>query len=208
LGIERDDRQDIGDQGSYLEVVRIADPAGSERREIDVDLPAGADPLLQPARRCRHVAFLSTGAPAAHGIGVVPALGVVALAETQRLHQAPIEAVQRTGRRADARRQIAASWFEQVELKPLPSDVVFHSVQALRRLQEQRREPMPGTLAEAMDPDRRAASGKAEAPVLLAGLLSSDGRGLRRLDPAIAAEPHEMPYEEPAIVAPYCPDVS
>jgi predicted AAA+ superfamily ATPase len=151
------------DQGRYLEAVRIASAADYERHEIEVDLPAGADPLLQPARRCRHVAFLSAGAPEADGIGIVPALGVVALARTQQLHDAVAQAItqehRRTGRQADVRRQVAASWFEQVELKPQPLDLVFHSAQALRRLQEQRSEPLLETVADAMNPGARAATG-------------------------------------------------
>lgn len=154
------------DPGHYLEAVRIASSPGLERREIEVDLPAGTDPLLQPARRCRHVAFLSTGAPDAGGIGVVPALGVVALAETQCLPEAVAEAVvlehRRTGRLADVRRQVAASWFEQIELKAQPLDLVFHSAQALRRLQEQRSEPLLDRVAEAMHPGPRGATGLAE----------------------------------------------
>lgn len=160
------------DQGQYLDAVRLAHPSGYERREIDVDLPAGADPLLQPARRCRHVAFLSTGAPEEGGIGIVPALGVVAMAETQRLHEVVVEAVtlehRRTGRLADVRRQIAAGWFEQVELKPQLLDLVFHSAQALRRLQQQRGEPLLDTVADAMNPGRRAATGLAEVLATLA----------------------------------------
>jgi hypothetical protein len=154
------------DQGRYLDAVRIAGPASYERREIEVELPAGTDPLLQPARRCRHVAFLSTGTPDEGGIGIVPALGVVALAETQRLHQAVTEAVvlehRRTGRQADVRRQVAAAWFEQVELKPLPLDLVFHTAQALRRLQDRHSEPLLETVAEAMNPGPRGATGLAE----------------------------------------------
>lgn len=160
------------DKGQYLDAVRLAHPTGHERREIEVDLPAGTDPLLQPARRCRHVAFLSTGAPEEGGIGIVPALGVVALAETQRLHEAVVEAVtlehRRTGRQADVRRQVAAGWFEQVELKPLPLDLVFHSAQALRRLQQQRGEPLLDTVADAMNPGPRVATGLAEVLATLA----------------------------------------
>jgi hypothetical protein len=155
------------DKGRYLEALRLATPGPLERREIDVDLPAGTDPLLQPARRCRHIAFLTAGELDAAGLAIVPALGVVALAETRVLPEAIAEAIvqehRRTGRLADVRRQVAASWHEQhVELKLLPLDIVFHGAQELRRLQEERSEPLLETVAEPMNPGPRGATGLGE----------------------------------------------
>ena len=151
------------DKGRYLEAVRLATPGPLERREIDVDLPAGPDPLLQPARRLRHVAFLTTGEPDAAGVAIVPALGVVALAATRALPAALAEAVvqehRRTGRVADVRRQVSAGWHEQVALKQLPLDIMFHGAEALRRLQEERSEPLLETVAEPMNPGPRGATG-------------------------------------------------
>ena len=170
--MERAVQSQLIDRGLTLDAVRLAVPTALERREIHVDLPPGPDPLLQPARRCRHVAFLSTGAPDANGLAIVPALGVVALGETQRLPEAIVEAVaqehRRTGRQADVRRQVAANWFERVELAERPLALVFHDAEALRRLQEQRGEPLLAAVADAMDPPRRAASGLADALATLA----------------------------------------
>lgn len=155
------------DQGRYLEAVHLATPGPLERREIDVDLPAGPDPLLQAARRFRHVAFLTTGEPEAAGVAIIPALGVVALAATRELPAAIAEAVvqehRRSGRLSDVRRQVEATWHEQqIELKLLPLEVVFHGAEALRRLQEERSEPLLETVAEPMNPGPRGATGLAE----------------------------------------------
>ncbi len=149
------------DQGRYLDAVQIADPPALEQHEIEVDHPEGADPLLQPARRCRYVAFLATAGEGARSLGCVPALGVVALAEPERLREALAEAIvlehRRTGRHSDVRRQVAASWFEQVELHQLPLDLHFHRAEELRRLKEQRSQPLLALVAEEMHVGMRAA---------------------------------------------------
>ena len=154
------------DQGRYLDATRIADPQALERHEIDIELPAGKDPLLQPARRVRHVAFFSSDAAGDLCLGCVPALGVVAMAEAAKLHDAVVEAVQlehrRRGRLSDVRSQVAASWFEQVELKQQPLELLFHSAEALRRLQEQRAEPLLDAVADEMHVGSRAATGLVE----------------------------------------------
>jgi DNA polymerase III delta prime subunit len=154
------------DKGRYLEAVQINDPQAFERHEIEVDIPGGRDPLLQPARRCRHIAFLSTGPANTPCIGYVPALGIVTLAEAERLRDAVIEAVvlehRRSGRQADVRRQVAAQWFEQVELAQLPLDLVFHSAEALRRLKNERAEPLLPAVANEMSTGTRTAIGLAE----------------------------------------------
>lgn len=154
------------DKGRYLEAVQINDPPAFERHEIDVDLPGGSNPLLQPAHRCRHVAFLSSGPANTPCIGYVPALGIVTLAEPERLREAVIEAIalenRRAGRQADVRRQVAAQWFEQVELMQLPLDLVFHSAETLRRLKNERAEPLLPAVANEMSTGTRPAVGLAE----------------------------------------------
>ncbi len=154
------------DQGRYLDAVQIADAPVFERHEIEVEIPAGIEPLLHPARRTRHVAFLSAGGDSNRSLAFVPALGVVALADEARLRDAVAEAIvlehRRMGRLSDVRLQVAASWFEQIELKQLPLDVVFHNAEALRRLQEQRVEPLLQLVAEEMHTGSRAASGLVE----------------------------------------------
>ena len=155
------------DRGRYLDAVQIADPPVFVRQEIEVEHPAGADPLLQPARRSRHVAFLAAGVDGARSLGCVPALGVVALAEPEKLREAVAEAImlehRRMGRHSDVRRQVAAAWFEQVELKQLPLDLHFHSAEALRKLKDQRAEPLLALVAEEMRPPARAATGLDDA---------------------------------------------
>lgn len=142
------------DRGRYLEAVRLGSPASLQRCEIEVDLPAGKDAVLQPPRRCRHVAFMAEGEEGAPGMGCVPALGVVALAASERLREAVIEAValehRRTARAQDVRRQVAASWFETVELVRQPLEVVFHGAEALRRLSEKSAEPLLRQVADEM----------------------------------------------------------
>lgn len=160
------------DQGRYLDAIQLADPPEFERHEIEVDLPGGPDALLQPARRVRHVAFLASGRAGARSLACVPALGIVALAEAGLLREAVVEAIRlehrREGRQADVRRQVAAAWFEQVELKQLPLELVFHSAEALRRLQEQRSEPLLEAVADEMHVATRPAAGLADP---LAALL-------------------------------------
>ncbi|WP_374566542.1 AAA family ATPase [Ideonella sp.] len=159
------------DQGEYLEAVQAtAGGCELERHELQVDLPAGADPIAQPARRVTYVAFLSTGAEGARAIGCVPALGVVALADVAGLRDAVIQAIvlehRRMGRLADVRKQVAASWFEQVELKAETLALEFHGAEALRKLQ-QRSEPMLNGVAEEMRPGPRTAIGLEEPLAML-----------------------------------------
>lgn len=154
------------DQGEYLEAVQAtAGGCQLERHELEVDLPAGVDPVAQPARRVTYVAFLSAGAEGVRAIGCVPALGVVALADVAGLRDAVIQAIvlehRRMGRLADVRKQVAASWFEQVELKSETLALEFHGAEALRKLQ-QRSEPLLNAVAEEMRPDPRAALGLEE----------------------------------------------
>lgn len=169
------------DKGRYLEAVQISDPPAFERHEFDVDLPGGSDPLLHPPRRCRHVAFLSSGPANTPCIGYVPALGIVALAEAERLRDAVSEAIvlehRRTGRQTDVRRQVAAQWFEQVELTQLPLDVVFHSAEALRKLKDDRAKPLLPTVADKMSVGSRPAIGLAEP--LTALKRAAEGRFAR-----------------------------
>jgi MoxR-like ATPase len=158
-------------KGRYLEALQVTAPWPLERHEIEVDLPAGPDPLTQPARRVRHVAFLSPAGDLERCIGVVPAVGVVALAEPERLKEAVAEAVllehRRSGRQADVRKQVAAQWFEQVELHEVPLALEFHGAEALRQLQEQRAEPLLRQIGEEMDPGRRPAIGLDETVAAL-----------------------------------------
>lgn len=169
------------DKGRYLEAVQINDPGAFERHEIEVELPGGSDPLLQPARRCRHVAFLSSGPANTPCIGYVPALGIVTLAEPERLREAVAEAVvlehRRNGRQTDVRRQVAAQWFEQVELTQLPLEVVFHSAEALRRLKDERAEPLLPAVANEMRLGARKAVGLDEP--LQAVARAAEGRFAR-----------------------------
>ena len=150
------------DKGRYLDAVQFSAGAALERHELVVDLPAGADPTAQPARRVTHVAFLATQAEATPAIGCVPALGVVALAEAARLHDAVIEAIvleyRRNGRLADVRKQVEATWFEQVELKPAALTLEFHGAEALRQLR-QKSEPLLKGVAEEMQADARVVVG-------------------------------------------------
>ena len=156
------------DQGRYLEAMRIVAPCD----DIEVELPAGPDPLTQPARRVSHVAFLSAGADGDRAIGCVPALGVVALADTAGLQAAVAQAVvlehRRNGRHADVRKQVAAAWFDHIVLKPMPLDLAFHSAEALRQLQDQRAQPLLQEAACEMQPGRRPATGLDEAVATLA----------------------------------------
>jgi DNA polymerase III delta prime subunit len=180
------------DKGRYLEAVQVSDPPAFERHTLDVDLPGGSDAMLHPPRRSRHVAFLSSGPANTPCIGYVPALGVVALAEAERLREAVIEAIvlehRRTGRQTDVRRQVAAQWFEQIELSQLPLDLVFHSAEALRRLQDERAKPLLPTVADEMNTGalrtavglaapltalQRAAEGRFARSVLVVGAESS-----------------------------------
>lgn len=169
------------DKGRYLEAVQINDPPVFERHEIDIDIPGGSNPLLHPPRRVRHVAFLSSGPANTPCIGCVPALGIVTLAEPERLREAVIEAVvlehRRTGRQADVRRQVAAQWFEQVELTQLPLDVVFHSAETLRRLKNERAEPLLPAVANEMSASARTAVGLDEP--LKAMARAAEGRFAR-----------------------------
>lgn len=150
------------DQGEYLEAVQATAGSALERHELVVDLPAGTDTITQPARRVKHVAFLSTGADNARAIGCVPALGVVALAEVASLREAIAQAVvlehRRMGRLADVRKQVAASWFERVTLKPASIALEFHGAEALRKLQE-RSEPLLKGVADEMRPGAQATVG-------------------------------------------------
>ncbi|MCW7538707.1 AAA family ATPase [Aquabacterium sp. A7-Y] len=161
------------DEGRYLEAVQLADPPVFERREIEVEFPAGPDPLLQPARRSRHVAFLSTATAGTRCLACVPALGIVALAEAERLGEAVVEAIRlehrRNGRQAEVRRQVAAAWFEQIELKQLPLELIFHSAEGLRRLQELRAEPLLDVVSDEMHVAARPASGLADVLDTLVG---------------------------------------
>ena len=138
------------DEGRALEALQWLDAPPLERCEIVVDYPEGKDPLLQPALRCRHVAF-TTPADAPRGLAFVPALGVVAIAPPERLQAALVEAVRlesrRKGRRASARLQVAAQWFDQVEQSPQPLVLAFHSAEELRRLQAERTVPLLRSVA-------------------------------------------------------------
>jgi len=160
------------DQGRYLEAMRIVAPCELERHDIEVELPAGPDPLTQPARRVSHVAFLSAGADGDRAIGCVPALGVVALADTAGLQAAVAQAVvlehRRNGRHTDVRKQVAAAWFDHIVLKPMPLDLAFHSAEALRQLQDQRAQPLLQEAACEMQPGSRPATGLEEAVATLA----------------------------------------
>jgi hypothetical protein len=142
-------------QGRYLDAVQAAAPWSLERHEIEVDLPAGSDPLTQPARRVRHVAFLSPADQAVRCIGVV--------AEPERLMAAVTEAIvlehRRSGRQSSVRRQVSAQWFEQVELREESLELEFHSPEALRLLQEERAEPLLRQIGEEMNPGGRPATG-------------------------------------------------
>jgi len=150
------------DKGRYLDAVQFTATVALERHELVVDLPAGADPAVQPARQVTHVAFLATDTEATPAIGCVPALGVVALAEAGRLRDAVIEAIvleyRRNGRLADVRKQVSASWFEQVELKPTTLPLEFHGAEALRQLR-QKSEPLLKGVAEEMRAEARVTVG-------------------------------------------------
>lgn len=154
------------DKGRYLEAVQFTAGCALERQELAVDLPAGADPLAQPARRVTHVAFLAADAVGARAMGCVPALGVVALADASALRAAVTEAIvlehRRNGRLGDVRKQVAASWFEQVELKTETLSLEFHGAEALRQMR-QKSEPLLSALAEEMRCDGRAATGMEDA---------------------------------------------
>ena len=151
------------DDGRYLDAVRIVDPPAFERHDIEVDLPAGREALLQPAMRRRYVAFLSMDAGEQRGLGCVPALGIVAIAEPERLREAVIEAIQlehrRSARQSDTRRQVAAHWYEHIELVHQPLELLFHTAEELRRLQDQNAEPLLSAVAEMMFFPERAAVG-------------------------------------------------
>lgn len=158
------------DKGRYLDAVQFTAGAALERHELVVDLPAGADPVAQPAHRVTHVAFLATAAEAAPAIGCVPALGVVALADGARLRDAVAEAIvleyRRNGRLADVRKQVAATWFEQVQLQPATLPLEFHGAEALRQLR-QKSEPLLKSVAAEMRPDARVAIGLEESRTAL-----------------------------------------
>jgi predicted AAA+ superfamily ATPase len=153
------------DKGRYLDTVQFTASTALRRCELTVDLPAGADPVAQPARRVTHVGFMTVDAKGASAIGCVPALGVVALADVGRLQEAMVDAIvleyRRNGRLADVRKQVAASWFEHVELKPVTLSLEFHSAEALRQLR-QRSEPLLKGVAEETRPDTRVTIGLEE----------------------------------------------
>jgi len=158
------------DKGRYLDAVQLTASAALQRHDLVVDLPCGADPVAQPARRVTHVAFLATGTDAATAIGCVPALGVVALADGERLRDAVVEAIvleyRRNGRLADVRKQVAASWFEQVELKPMTLALEFHGAEALRQLRD-KSEPLLQGVADEMRPETRVTVGLEEPRTML-----------------------------------------
>ena len=158
------------DKGRYLDAVQFTAGTALERCELVVDLPAGADPVGQPARRVTHVAFIAADVEGAPAIGCVPALGVVALADAARLREAVVEAIvleyRRNGRLADVRKQVAASWFEHVELKPVTLSLEFHGAEALRQLR-QRSEPLLKGVAEETRPDARVTVGLEEPLAML-----------------------------------------
>ncbi|MES2889806.1 MAG: AAA family ATPase [Pseudomonadota bacterium] len=141
------------DQGFALEALQWLDAPALERRDVVVEFPEGKQPLLQPAWRCRHAVFM-TADDAPRGLAFVPALGVVAIAPPERLLEAVIEAVRletrRRGRRAQARLQVAAQWFEQVEASPQSLELVFHSAEELRRLQAEQAVPLLRSVAHEM----------------------------------------------------------
>ncbi len=75
------------------------------------------------------------------------------------------------------RRQVAAQWFEQVELAQLPLDLVFHSAEALRKLKDDRAKPLLPTVADEMSIGSRTAVGLAEP--LTALKRAAEGRFAR-----------------------------
>jgi predicted AAA+ superfamily ATPase len=201
------------DKGRYLDAVQFTAGSALERCELVVDLPAGVDPVGQPARRVTHVAFIAADVQGAPAIGCVPALGVVALADAARLREALVEAIvleyRRNGRLADVRKQVAASWFEHVELKQVTLSLEFHGAETLRQLR-QRSEPLLKGVAEEARPDarvtigleeplallRRAAEGAFARSVLVVGAEGSGKTALIRHYVGDRAQRHESaPWE-------------
>ncbi len=168
------------DEGDYLDALRITQQPDFQRSEIEVDFPAGRDPVLQPALRQRYTAFLARG-EGERGLGYVPALGIVALAEHEGLRDAVVEAIRlehrRNGRHADTRRMVAAHWFEHIELQHQPLHLNFHSSEELRRLEETRAEPLLKAVAEDMAIGSRPAVGLQQA--LEAMVQAVEGRFAR-----------------------------